>query len=524
MEKINVTNALFNVNKLLSKQFKIEQYITEQRESFKTFSFELMVNLSEYSDGELINGSPEFSSNIVENKKQVESEIEKYLVNNKLNVLKQEFEKYQYQKTSVYVSPSTSVAEESFYCKQRCNYCAATGRVRCEACIGNGYVTCGRCHGSGKTHFHDSKTNQAKVQTCNFCNNGRAQCTTCSSSGFVVCDDCGGETFNSWLMTACFKLDIVYKPIFDNDDNKSIFAITVKNMSIQKLLTICKFEQYDSKLTDSSFIIFYKASIPVLSLDLSIHGKAQKLTLLSNNGDFCESVALLDDVLKPLLDLCKNYLTSSNDKCISKLYQSLNEIPFIKTSLNSINSTMDQADIVEIIDGNAAGQLSTSNIHILANAIKKSFDYKPKEFFPVLTSILAIPNLFFGLYLAFGFVKKPEGFYGDLFNCGLSVLIFTWILMIITNFCLCKVGLASVHKHILQKTQGCFKRIYRRCFNYALVLAIIGAATSSYQYHFAIDYFKLTDKYVVQKHDDKNHDDASAPVKQKSKKQKKAKH
>lgn len=263
MEKIDLATILAPINETLPPALWLKQYITSKNEVLKEFIFEIHVSVSSETHEGLIHGMPA-NSILVNDEQEVDSEVAQYLNNSCKQCVAAEFEKYQQHKTSVYITSDVVFNEQKFSCKHACHNCHSTGKVSCESCTGNGYVSCMRCHGSGKIYLHASGTQQPKVQVCNYCNNGRAQCVTCFSTGEVDCHNCGGYGFNSWVKSGYFKSQIVYKTVFD--DPQQIMAMNIQALPIQKLLAICKFEQIEAILGESSFVIRYKASLPTLEI------------------------------------------------------------------------------------------------------------------------------------------------------------------------------------------------------------------------------------------------------------------
>lgn len=524
MDTINLSAALSKINNLLPKKLNLEQYIVKRNEVFKTFTLDVELSILSDSSTEMVHGAPSCAGELVDSMDSLDSRSRRYVETNKRRVLQQEFDKYQVNKTSVFIDPSKIVDEHNFYCKCKCEACGSTGHIKCAPCAGTGYVSCSRCHGSGKIYLNDSKTKQPKMQMCNYCNAGRAQCSNCLSACFITCEGCNGETFNSFVEKVYFNTNVVYNKQFDISSN-NIFATAIRNMPINKLLTVCKFEQISSSsMSESKFSVSYKASLPVIELELLINNKAQLLTVLSNNGDFGEPVALLDEILQPILLSSTNYLSQTGHENIAGFYKQIQVIPFIKTALNNMSNNAGSNEVLKQLDKTADGHLSKNNLDILAQAIKKSFGYEPKVFFPILTIVLAIPNLFLGAYLAFGFPPKIDKFMWDVGNIGILTFIATSILAIIINFGLLKTTSSWFHKVMLFKTKGAFKKIYQRCFKYCFILSLIGGITASYQYDFVINQYKLIDRYAVKKIEDKKADNASTPAKHKSKKVKKSKH
>ena len=523
MDTINLSAALSKINKLLPKKLNLEQYIVKRNEVFKTFTLDVEVSILSDSSTEMVHGAPNCAGELVDSMDSLDSRSRRYVETNKRRVLQQEFDKYQVNKTSVFIDPSKIVDEHNFYCKCKCEACGSTGHIKCAPCSGTGYVSCSRCHGSGKIYLNDSKTKQPKMQMCNYCNAGRAQCSNCLSACFITCEGCNGETFNSFVEKVYFNTNVFYNKHFDISSN-NIFATAIRNMPINKLLTVCKFEQISSSsMSESKFSVSYKASLPVIELELLIGSKAQSLTVLSNNGDFCESVALLDDILQPILLASTDYIAQAGDKGTVDFYKQINVIPFIKAALDNLSNNAEYSEILNQLDKASERHLSKNNLDVLAQAIKKSFGYEPKVFFPILTIVLAIPNLFLGAYLAFGFPSKIDKFMWDAGNIGILTFIATSILAIMINVALLKITSSWLHKVMLFKTKGAFKRIYQRCFKYCFILSLIGGITASYQYDFVINQYKLVDRYAVKKTDAKKADNASTPAKHKSKKQKKSK-
>lgn len=520
MDKINISTALASINKILPQKLNIEKFITSTSESVKEFQFEVVVHISNSSHSELICGAPHYVSKLVDNEKQINIESIKYINENLSKIVADQLNKYQNHKTSIYLTQETKIVESSFYCKHSCASCSSTGKVTCKTCDGSGYYSCTRCHGSGRVYLNNQQTKQPKAHPCNYCNNGRAQCTTCNSSGSVVCSSCDGETFNSIVKNVYFNANVSYLTKFQNNDTTSLLAKTINKTPIDKLITICKFEQIDSISTDeSSFTIQYKASIPVVVIELLINNKSNTLTIFSNSGDFCESIALLDYVLLDIINNCNNYLSDNLHKQTKQLYKNLNSIPFINKSLKTISANAAYDEILDILISNSNDHMSKSNLAIIAKAIHRSFKYKIKQFYPFISTLILLPNLFIGVLLAFGLFTNTGKFITDTCMSELNLIVITLIASIITNYLLVKIASSSLHQTILNKSTGSFKNILKKCINYALLFAIIGGSTSSYQYDFITNYFNLPNKYIKQEAEVKKPE--KSQTKQQSKKQKK---
>ena len=498
MEKINLSAAFAEINKLLPENLSVEKFITNRQDSYKEFIFEAHVAIHSGTFGELVHGTPD-DSVLRSNRSEVERTINDYTVSNLDKVLNSELNKYLQQKTSIYIDDSDFVANLSNYCKENCNTCHATGRTKCEPCLGVGYVSCNRCHGSGKIYSNTSKSKQPTVQSCHYCNNGRAQCTNCLSSGFITCDDCNGETFNSWVFNGYFKTDVNYKTIFEPGNDKSEFAIAVRNMPVQKALSVCKFEQFEHLVNGSKFIIRYKASLPVTNLELSIHGKTKNITVLSNNGDLCESVALLDYILQPIVAECTNYLADKKNNSTVKFYKEIVTVPFIKSAINNLSSSSKASNIVDDLEVFSMGNMSISNLDIIARALNKSLSYKPKEIIRSLTVLVALPNLFIGALLAYGFISDSTKFIWGALEAAITLGIATSILASVLVFIFDKFSTTGLPKIFHSKSNGLFKRIFGHCVDYCVVMVIIGLVMSSSQYDYVVKKFNLTDRYAVTK-------------------------
>lgn len=523
MEKINLNAAFSDINSLLPKNLFVENFITNRKDEHQEFIFEVHVEINSGTFGELVHGAPE-NSMLQDNRANVERSINNYISTNLDKVLQIELEKYLQQKNSIYIPESNFVAELSNYCKETCNVCHSTGRTKCEPCIGVGYVSCSRCHGSGKIYTNTIKSKHQNVQSCNYCNDGRAQCTHCLSSGFVKCVDCAGETFNSWELHGYFKANVAYKTIFSKDNDKSEFTLAMKNMTIEKALSICTFEQLEYVIEGSKFIIRYKAMVPVSYLELNIHGKNKKITVLSSTGELCEAVAILDDVLQPYTTISTNYLAESNNKGTVTFYKEITKIPFIRTAINSLALSSDLYQIIDDLEMHSMGNMSKSNLHIIAKALKKSFSYQPKNIVKPLVLLVALPNLFIGAFLAFGFIPHSKTFAWGAFEAAITLSIITWGFSLIIMFILYKIRTNGLPKIFITPTSKILKIINSFCIDYSAIMAIIGLIVSSFQYDYVVKNFNLTDRYLVQKTTNTPSANSDTTPQQKTKKHKKSNH
>ena len=523
MEKINLSAAFADINRLLPEKLNIEKFITNRQDLYKDFIFEVHVVIHSGTFGELLHGSPE-NSTLLNNRGEVESVINNYVNTNLDKVLNTQLNKYLQQKTSVFIDDLDFIANLRHHCKEICTTCGATGKNKCENCHGIGYVSCNRCHGSGKIYANTIKSKEPTVQSCHYCNNGRAQCTHCLSSGLIDCIDCNGETFNSWSLNGYFKADVDYKTIFEEDNDKTEFALAVRNMTIQKLLSVCRFEQFEYVVNGTKLIIRYKAGLPVVNLELNVYGKTKNITVLSNSGDLCESIALFDYILQDTLDSCANYLADKKNKTTVQFYKKINEIPFIKTVINNLSLSSETSSIKEDLEVYSMNNMSISNLDIIARTLKKSLSYQPKEILRPIMVLLTLPNVFIGALLAYNFITDSKTFIWGAFELTLILFIATSILSSITVFILNKLSTNGLPTILRSKPNGLFKRIFGHCVDYCFVAAIIGLVISSNQYDYVINKFNLTDRYAITKinnsHSAANNNDAP----QTSKKSKKSKH
>ena len=115
MEKINLSAAFAEINKLLPENLSVEKFITNRQDSYKEFIFEAHVAIHSGTFGELVHGTPD-DSVLRSNRSEVERTINDYTVSNLDKVLNSELNKYLQQKTSSYIDVSDFVANLSNYC------------------------------------------------------------------------------------------------------------------------------------------------------------------------------------------------------------------------------------------------------------------------------------------------------------------------------------------------------------------------------------------------------------------------
>ncbi len=520
MKKSKFAKYFGKIDELLPRNLTLEQFVTATENGSKNFTLNVKINLSGYNRKDSMHGIPLSSAKEVEQLGEIYSSASNYLETKKTQLYSDELGHFQNSKTGIYQSTDYNFGNQIFYHRTLCSNCHGSGDINCQNCEATGYISCSNCHGSGVIHIRDSKTGLAKTQVCVHCKNGQRQCSVCSGTSRVVCNECSGEGVFSTLVEAFFQAKLTFSYNFGTSDENSEFALMVRSLTISKLIEICNVELTESSLENEQIVLSYTIGVPVTNFNLDINTKKQSVIAFSESGALCQKIYFLDDVLSSLIDYCKQFNAAGTIKKTPLLYQKLNKIPFIQQTIIDIDKSTSLENIMNSLKTNSLGFMSEKSMAVIAQSIKKSFKYSPKEASLIVTILFSLPIIFLGVYLAFQWLDFSGSFWHDICYSGLTVSGIMYFFMNSINFFKLKSHHSGLPKNLFISSRGVFKRMFYRGINYVILALIIGVASAHYQYKYTINKLGLKDSYAAKMlvAQSPKQPEASKPVKTKKKK------
>ena len=520
MKKAKFAKYFGKIDELLPRSLTLEQFVIATESGSKSFTLNVKANLVGYSKKDSISGLPLDFAKEVAHPDEIHSSASNYLKTKRTQLYRDELGHFQNNKTGIYQSTDYNFGKQIFYYRTLCSDCHGNGDINCQNCEATGYISCSNCHGSGVIHIRDSKTGLAKTQVCVHCKNGQRQCSVCSGTSRVVCNECSGEGVFSTLVEAFFQAKLTFSYNFGTSDENSEFALMVRSLTISKLIEICNVELTESSLENEQIVLSYTIGVPVTNFNLDINTKKQSVIAFSESGALCQKIYFLDDVLSSLIDYCKQFNAAGTIKKTPLLYQKLNKIPFIQQTIIDIDKSTSLENIMNSLKTNSLGFMSEKSMAVIAQSIKKSFKYSPKEASLIVTILFSLPIIFLGVYLAFQWLGSSGSFWHDICYSGLTVSGIMYFFMNSINFFKLKSHHSGLPKNLFISSRGVFKRMFYRGINYVILALIIGVASAHYQYKYTINKLGLKDSYAAKMlvAQSPKQPEASKPVKTKKKK------